>query len=39
MKIKYVIIFVMLLIGGNFLRLLIEEKNIPEIEISKEKKL
>ena len=37
MKIKYVIIFVMLLIGGNFLRLLIEEKNIPEIEISKEK--
>ena len=37
MKIKYVIIFIMLLIGGNFLRLLIEEKNIPEIEISKEK--
>ena len=37
MKIKYVIIFVMLLIAGNFLRLLIEEKNIPEIEISKEK--
>lgn len=37
MKIKYVIIFVMLLIVGNFLRLLIEEKNIPEIEISKEK--
>ena len=32
MKIKYVIIFVMLLIAGNFLRLLIEEKNIPEIE-------
>ena len=37
MKIKYVIIFVMLLIAGNFLRLLIEDKNIPEIEISKEK--
>ncbi len=37
MKIKYVIIFVMLLIAGNFLRLLIEEKNIPEIEIVKEK--
>jgi hypothetical protein len=27
----------MLLIAGNFLRLLIEDKNIPEIEISKEK--
>ena len=37
MKIKYVIIFVILLIAGNFLRLLIEDKNIPEIEISKEK--
>ena len=37
MKIKYVIIFIMLLIAGNFLRLLIEDKNIPEIEISKEK--
>ena len=37
MKIKYVIIFVMLLIAGNFLRLLIEDKNIPDIEISKEK--
>ena len=37
MKIKYVIIFVMLLIAGNFLRLLIGDKNIPEIEISKEK--
>ena len=37
MKIKYVIIFVMLLIAGNFLRLVIEDKNIPEIEISKEK--
>ena len=37
MKIKYVIIFVMLLIAGNFLSLLIEDKNIPEIEISKEK--
>ena len=37
MKIKYVIIFVMLLIAGNCLRLLIEDKNIPEIEISKEK--
>ena len=37
MKIKYIIIFVMLLIAGNFLRLLIEDKNIPEIEISKEK--
>ena len=37
MKIKYVIIFVMLLIDGNFLRLLIEDKNINEIEIGKEK--
>ena len=37
MKTKYIIIFVMLLIAGNFLRLLIEDKNIPEIEISKEK--
>ena len=37
MKIKYVIIFVMLLIAGNFLRLLIEDNNIPEIEIGKEK--
>ena len=34
MKIKYVIIFVMLLIVGNFL---IEDKNTPEIEISREK--
>ena len=39
MKVKYVIIFVMLLIAGNFLRLLIEDKNIPEIEISKEKNI
>ncbi len=37
MKIKYVIIFVMLLIAGNFLRLLIEDKNTPEIEINREK--
>ena len=37
MKIKYVIIFVMLLIAGNFLRLLIEDNNIPEIEIGKAK--
>ena len=36
MKIKYIIIFVMLLIVGNFLRLFIEDKNKPNIEISKE---
>lgn len=36
MKIKYIIIFVMLLIVGNFLRLFIEDKNKPNIEISEE---
>lgn len=34
---KYVIIFIMLLISGNFLRLVIEDKNVPDIEISEEK--
>ena len=36
-KMKYVIIFIMLLISGNFLRLVIEDKNVPDIEISEEK--
>lgn len=36
MKIKHVVIFVILLIAGNFLRLYIEDKNIPDIEISEE---
>ncbi len=36
MKIKHVIIFVILLTAGNFLRLYIEDKNIPDIEISEE---
>ncbi len=36
-RIKYVAIFVILLISGNFLRLFIEDKNIPDIEIRKEK--
>ena len=36
-KIKYDIIFIMLLISGNFLRLVIEDKNVPDIEISEEK--
>jgi putative competence protein len=36
MKIKHVVIFVMLLTAGNFLRLYIEDKNIPDIEISEE---
>lgn len=36
MKIKYVIIFVLLLIGGNFLRLYIQDKTIPHIEIREE---
>ncbi len=35
-KMKYVIIFIMLLISGNFLRLVIEDKNVPDIEISEE---
>ena len=34
MKIKHVVIFVILLTAGNFLRLYIEDKNIPDIEIS-----
>lgn len=34
MKIKYVIIFTVLLIAGNFLRLLVEDRNIPEIQIN-----
>ena len=36
MKIKHVVIFVILLTAGNFLRLYIEDKNIPNIEISEE---
>lgn len=36
MKIKYLIIFVMLLILGNFLRLFVEDRNVPKIEISEE---
>ena len=36
MKIKHVVIFVILLTVGNFLRLYIEDKNIPDIEISEE---
>lgn len=36
MKIKHVVIFVILLTAGNFLRLYIEDKNIPDIEIREE---
>ena len=36
MKIKHVVIFVILLTAGNFLRIYIEDKNIPDIEISEE---
>ncbi len=36
-KIKYMAIFVILLIIGNFLRVSIGNRNIPDIEISKEK--
>lgn len=36
MKIKHVVIFVILLTAGNFLRLYIEDKNIPDIEISED---
>ena len=36
MKIKHVVIFVILLTAGNFLRLYIEDKNILDIEISEE---
>lgn len=36
MKIKYLIIFVMLLILGNFLRLFVEDRNVPKIEIREE---
>ena len=36
MKIKNIIIFVILLILGNFLRLVIEDKNIPNIAINEE---
>lgn len=36
MKLKHVVIFVVLLTAGNFLRLYIEDKNIPDIEISEE---
>ena len=36
MKIKHAVIFVILLTAGNFLRLYIEDKRIPDIEISEE---
>ena len=36
MKIKHAVIFVILLTMGNFLRLYIEDKRIPDIEISEE---
>ena len=36
MKIKHAVIFVILLTVGNFLRLYIEDKRIPDIEISEE---
>ncbi|BBM35685.1 helix-hairpin-helix domain-containing protein [Pseudoleptotrichia goodfellowii] len=36
MKIKHVIIFVILLVLGNFLRLFIEDHNIPDIKINEE---
>ena len=36
MKIKHIVIFVILLTAGNFLRLYIEDKNVPDIEISEE---
>ena len=36
MKIKHVAIFAILLTAGNFLRLYIEDKRIPDIEISEE---
>lgn len=36
MKIKHAVIFVILLTVGNFLRLYIEDKHIPDIEISEE---
>lgn len=36
MKIKYIIIFVLLLIGGNFLKMYIQDKTIPHIEIREE---
>ena len=36
MKIKHAVIFVILLTAGNFLRLYIEDKRIPDIEINEE---
>ena len=36
MKIKHAVIFVILLTAGNFLRLYIEDKRIPDIDISEE---
>ena len=36
MKIKYIIIFVILLVLGNFLRLFIEDHNMPDIKINEE---
>lgn len=36
MKIKYILIFIILLIVGNFLRLFVETSNIPKIDIKEE---
>lgn len=36
MKVKQIIVFIILLILGNFLRLFIEEYNVPDIEINEE---
>ncbi|MDO5089689.1 MAG: helix-hairpin-helix domain-containing protein [Leptotrichiaceae bacterium] len=36
MKVKQIIVFIVLLILGNFLRLFIEEHNVPDIEINEE---
>ncbi|RRD38266.1 helix-hairpin-helix domain-containing protein [Leptotrichia sp. OH3620_COT-345] len=36
MKVKKIVVFIVLLILGNFLRLFIEERNIPDIEINEE---
>ena len=36
MKINYIIFLVVLLIVGNYLRLKVEENNVPKIEINEE---
>lgn len=36
MKVKYILIFIILLIVGNFLRLFVETSNIPKIDIKEE---